>query len=425
MERLSGTIMQQHFRSRYSVRLSTQCAAARMSAMHGRQIVGKMVCDVDTAAKATRCLAITMVCACCAACTTTQVPAKYSSKGYSSEKVYGAKASPQVSHRKQVRKGGGRYVVGKPYLVKGKRYYPKEDPNYDRKGLASWYGSAFHGHPTANGEIFDKEYLSAAHPTLPLPSYVRVTNLENGSSLILRVNDRGPYHKGRILDVSSKAADMLDLKHRGTASVRVQYIGRARLDGRDMPYLMASYAKKGGLFRFNPELQIGTGVMVASTQSTGVHLRRNRQAPWTGQKNLAGDPPSVSYRAAAAAAFRTVEQLQTLPGIGPIIFEGPAPWMSQNAEIASLDDERGLGRIGMIGHNAKRADLGYCWDEDSDGGDACEVQVLPLPGIDRTKRLTNVTFIKRRRARLRAIELSPFWCTKSNTCFPRMPRRHR
>ena len=99
-------------------------------------------------------------------------------------------------------KGGGTYQVGAPYTVAGRVYVPEENPHYHAEGLASWYGDDFHGRLTANGEVFDLNGISAAHPTLPLPSYARVTNLANGRSLIVRVNDRGPYHGNRIIDVS-------------------------------------------------------------------------------------------------------------------------------------------------------------------------------------------------------------------------------
>jgi rare lipoprotein A len=98
--------------------------------------------------------------------------------------------------------GKGLYKVGKPYQVDGIWYYPKEDPSYDETGIASWYGKQFHGRYTANGEVFDLNGLTAAHHTLPMPSIVQVTNLENGRSLTLRVNDRGPFAGARIIDVS-------------------------------------------------------------------------------------------------------------------------------------------------------------------------------------------------------------------------------
>lgn len=120
----------------------------------------------------------------------------------------------------------GSYKVGSPYQIGGVWYYPKEDPFYDETGVASWYGPDFHGKSTANGETYNMHDLTAAHRTLPLPSIVRVTNLENGRSIKLRVNDRGPYARGRILDVSKKAAELLGFQNNGTAKVRVQYEGR-------------------------------------------------------------------------------------------------------------------------------------------------------------------------------------------------------
>lgn len=123
---------------------------------------------------------------------------------------YGVSSSPRVvALGDTVPKGGGTYRVGKPYTVAGRVYVPEEDPNYRAEGMASWYGDDFHGRLTANGEVFDMTSLTAAHPTLPIPSYARVTNIRNGKSLIVRVNDRGPYHGNRLIDVSNKAAELL------------------------------------------------------------------------------------------------------------------------------------------------------------------------------------------------------------------------
>lgn len=128
--------------------------------------------------------------------------------------------------------GQGVFKVGNPYQVAGVWYYPQIDEAYDSTGIASWYGAKFHGRPTANGEIFDQNALTAAHPTLPLPVLVRVTNLENGRSLVVRVNDRGPFAHGREIDLSRRAADLLGFLNQGTAKVRVQYVSIApRLDG--------------------------------------------------------------------------------------------------------------------------------------------------------------------------------------------------
>jgi rare lipoprotein A len=121
----------------------------------------------------------------------------------------------------------GSYIVGNPYAVKGVWYYPAENTGYDAIGLASWYGDEFRGNSTANGERFDPHRLTAAHTTLPLPVLVRVTNLENGRQIVLRINDRGPFHPGRIIDVSHSAAEELGFAGQGTARVRVQYMGRA------------------------------------------------------------------------------------------------------------------------------------------------------------------------------------------------------
>ena len=127
------------------------------------------------------------------------------------------------------------YKLGSPYQVNHVWHYPSYDPNYDRTGVASWYGPAFHGRPTANGERFDMNGVTAAHPTLPLPSRVRVTNLENGRQLELRVNDRGPFVNGRIIDLSRRAAQLLGFKSQGLAKVRVQYLGLDRLDPPAVP----------------------------------------------------------------------------------------------------------------------------------------------------------------------------------------------
>lgn len=120
--------------------------------------------------------------------------------------------------------------VGEPYKIKGVWYVPKAEPYYDVTGMASWYGPGFHGKLTANGEVFDEDRLTAAHPTLPLPSIVEVTNPVNGRRLLLRVNDRGPFANDRILDLSKEAAVRLGTRDRGVAPVRVRYVGPGRIE---------------------------------------------------------------------------------------------------------------------------------------------------------------------------------------------------
>ena len=119
--------------------------------------------------------------------------------GSSVDPKYGVTASPRKHNDGDaIPKGNGRYHVGKPYVIAGITYVPEENPSYRADGIASWYGDAFHGRLTSNGEVFDMRSITAAHPTLPLPSYVRVTNLSNGRSLVVRVNDRGPFHADRV-----------------------------------------------------------------------------------------------------------------------------------------------------------------------------------------------------------------------------------
>lgn len=135
-------------------------------------------------------------------------------------------------------KPSGNVKIGKPYEISGKMYYPEYDQNYDRVGTASWYGPGFHGKYTANGELFDQNDLTAAHPTLPMPSLVRVTNLQNGKSAIIRVNDRGPFKDSRIIDLSKKSAQRLGIQ--GLSKVRVQFLQRETEE-----YLAAIRSGKG------------------------------------------------------------------------------------------------------------------------------------------------------------------------------------
>ena len=135
------------------------------------------------------------------------------------------------------------YKIGKKYNIGGKYYYPKKNINYNKTGIASWYGPKFHGKLTANGEIYNQYALTAAHKTLPLPSAVKVTNLKNNKSLVLRINDRGPFVNDRIIDLSSKAADILEIKREGTGLVRVQIL-------KDKSLYLEKLAKQG----FFPEI---------------------------------------------------------------------------------------------------------------------------------------------------------------------------
>lgn len=152
----------------------------------------------------------------------------------------------------------GSYKVGKPYVINGVRYVPGVDYGYSETGIASWYGPGFHGKRTANGERFDQNELTAAHRTLPMPSLVRVTNLDNGKSIVARVNDRGPFSRNRIIDVSKRGAELLGFKLQGTAKVRVDVL-------EDESKRIAEIAKSGGDTR--------------RMENAMQHVARNRSVP--------------------------------------------------------------------------------------------------------------------------------------------------
>src|SRR5271156_5221189 len=238
---------------------------------------------------------------------------------------YGVSTSPRVvAFGEPVPKGGGTYRVGKPYPVAGRVYVPEEDINYREEGLASWYGDDFHGRLTANGEVFDMASLTAAHPTLPMPCYARVTNLSNGKSLIVRVNDRGPYHGNRLMDVSSKAAELLEFKGNGVARVRVEYVGRAPLEGSDDRQLMATL--RTGIPAPSPSM-----VRVASARSfvpeippSGRPIRGEVPMP-EGRPyslgNMSADQASISATSEMSASARTRSSSRVLENPRAVSYE--------------------------------------------------------------------------------------------------------
>jgi len=184
--------------------------------------------------------------------------------------------SPMFKRVGLIPRGGGRYQLGAPYRIGGRLFQPREITDYDEIGIASWYGHRFHRRMTANGEWFDMEYLTAAHPTMPLPSYARVINLENGKEMVVRVNDRGPFVGSRLIDLSKKTAEMLEFRARGITKVRVQYIGPAPLDD-DGRHLAA----------MNRELRRGTPLTEIIAVASGL---RQRHAMMAGTSASAGLP---------------------------------------------------------------------------------------------------------------------------------------
>ena len=198
---------------------------------------------------------------------------------------YGVAASARVVEPGEpVPKGGGVYRVGKPYTVAGRTYVPEENTNYTAVGLASWYGDDFHGRYTANGEVFDMNSISAAHPTLPLPCYVRVTDLANHRSIIVRVNDRGPYVGDRVIDLSVRAARLLGFYGEGVAKVKVEYVGRAPLAGSDDRKLEATLREGAP----------ASGVRVASAKGFVPEMFDSR--PLTRVAGPIPAPPERPYR---------------------------------------------------------------------------------------------------------------------------------
>ncbi|MCZ8107915.1 MAG: septal ring lytic transglycosylase RlpA family protein [Burkholderiales bacterium] len=242
-----------------------------------------------------------------------------SSRGGGIDPKYGVAASPKmVADGEAVPKGGGREMVGKPYVVAGRLYTPRPMTNYSAVGTASWYGPSFHGRMTANGEVFDKFSISAAHPTMPLPSYVRVTNTSNGRSIVARVNDRGPYHGNRLIDVSQRVAEALSFKHLGTARVRVDYLSRASTAGSDDARLFATLRTDGG-----PAELVGGPTMVASATPVApaqpretTIVQRTVEAP----RAPALFSPAVVALAPAAQAPATQAVAALAPSVGK-----PAP----------------------------------------------------------------------------------------------------
>ena len=197
-----------------------------------------------------------------------------------------------------VPKGGGYYQIGKPYEVAGLWYTPREEPSYDRVGSASWYGELFHGRRTANGEIYDMDRLSAAHPTLPLPIYARVTNLNNGRSLIVRVNDRGPFAHDRIIDLSRRSAELLGFRNQGTATVRVRYLGRAPLSGDDsyeLSYLANQTWARVATRRTTPNAASST---VLVKERRPAEKTENPALAWNAVKRERASPPTTQVTGA-------------------------------------------------------------------------------------------------------------------------------
>ncbi|MCP5076170.1 MAG: septal ring lytic transglycosylase RlpA family protein [Rhodobacteraceae bacterium] len=243
--------------------------------------------------------------------------------------LFAGQGSPRYKGSGPVPKGGGRNHVGKPYTINGKRFYPKDVASYERTGVASWYGPKFHRRMTSNGEWFDMHDLTAAHTTLPLPSYVKVTNLSNGKQAVLRVNDRGPFAHDRIIDLSKRSSEILGFKGKGTQKVKVVYLGKAPIahDGTHLAAMNRKHLRSSDYTRVASAMSYsrGSGTMLASAEQ---EVEPNVPAPQPVQTVAATENPlpvpvgdNGSYFV-QAASFSNVDNAErakyALGSLGPV-----------------------------------------------------------------------------------------------------------
>ncbi len=259
-------------------------------------------------------------------------------------------------------KGPGVYKVGKPYRVAGQWYYPKVDYAYQEKGLASWYGPNFHGKPTANGEVFDMNRVSAAHKTLPLPSVVRVTNLENGRSLLVRINDRGPFVRGRIIDLSRKAAELLGFVAQGTALVEVHLLlepsrqAALAVGAADHPEFGPAPPKAAPSIEVTIENLDGQDAAPAGTRESAAQppLRvasanpapPGTPPPYDGMTNIEAASTSSASKAAGDRPGPTANESVVLVPVG----ETPSIFIQAGAFSQYENANRLRARLGLLGY---------------------------------------------------------------------------
>ena len=210
--------------------------------------------------------------------------------------------------------------VGKRYSIKGKSYTPKHNPSYDNVGIASWYGEKFHGRKTATGEIYNMNDLTAAHKTLPLNSMVHVENLENGRTLIIRVNDRGPFATGRIIDLSKASAKALGTMSGGLARVRVRYIGPADPNAAGGPIALPPVMQEAVPVMPTPQPEIFENIVEAPSFNEPLYAKPQSATPIVPQDYF--DVPQ--------------SQISDVPSFDPIAPKAPVP--APMAETAPEDD---------------------------------------------------------------------------------------
>ncbi len=259
------------------------------------------------------------------------------------------------------------YKVGDPYQINGVWYYPGEDLNYDETGIASWYGEDFHGKYTANGEVFDLNGLTAAHRTLPMPSIVQVTNLENGRTIKLRVNDRGPYLRGRIIDVSRRAAQLLGFEGSGTAKVRVRIIPDETIQAK----LLALAGSGAAVAQSVPPLPVAPVTAAALQTPAGVRVAK-------------GDSPVPPPPRAKP---------QPAPGMAPV---GPPPTLAEQVAVLPVRPTSIYVQAGAFSQaenairlQAKLSNLGTVRVTGTklNGSDLFRVRIGPIPSVNAADQL--------------------------------------
>jgi rare lipoprotein A len=231
------------------------------------------------------------------------------------------------------------YKVGKPYQVRGVWYYPKAQPHYDEIGIASWYGAQFHNHYTADGEVFDMTIPSAAHKTLPLPSLVEVTNLANGRKVLVRVNDRGPFVDGRVIDMSKAGAEALGFLAQGVTRVRVRYIGQAP----DPPGVIGPHPPSS-----EPRQEVAAAVRPSAMPGSAAQALAQSSAPAA----PASSPPPASTAATSVAPSLPSPPRVSLPDVDSLLADAaPASYELQAGTFATESAARGfaanLGGAGL------------------------------------------------------------------------------
>lgn len=236
----------------------------------------------------------------------------------------GTTGGPDSPSRSAAEPGVGSYKLGKPYRIKGRWYRPEYDPSYTKVGTASWYGADFHGLATANGEVFDKEQITAAHPTLPLPSLVRVTNLDNGRTIDVRVNDRGPFIDDRLIDLSQAAARRLGYEQRGLARVRVEFLGLADARGTPPEPTVVKYAAPmpAPAPRPQPSVQLAAATAPAP-MSARAPLRAVGPAPMPASAQLVACAAEEQFVQVGAYAEtdQVLAAMASLEALGPVRVE--------------------------------------------------------------------------------------------------------